>query len=50
MRKALATSFASAVTTGEIDTTLSICEDFWTRCTAMIVSEYRRHIGPDYAG
>ena len=47
--RALARSFAAFVTTCTVDSSHSICEEFWNRCEAMVAS-YGQHIGPDYAG
>ena len=50
MCKALAESFAAAVTRAEADPTICICTDFWCKCKSMIVTDYGQYIGPDFAG
>jgi hypothetical protein len=47
--RALARCFALFVTTGTVDSSHSICADFWSKCEAMVAG-YGPHIGPDYAG
>jgi hypothetical protein len=48
--KALAESFAAAVTRVEADPDISIRTEFWLRCQDMIVADYGHFIGPDFAG
>ena len=49
MCKALAESFARAVSDIAVDPAICISTEFWSRCKTMIVSEYGEFIGPDYA-
>ena len=38
------------VTSFAIDPAASVSTEFWTKCEAMLITEYGTHIGPDYAG
>ena len=50
MCRALAASFASAIAHSTVDPDISISPSFWDKCADMVVSDYSKHIGPDFAG